>query len=433
MVRRPFLAAPLVVLASLAAASPAAHAISIDCAARPADPFGYPLPEIRADHLAQPTSAPAIAVVDSGVASVPELQGRLRAGYDVAGGDANTNDIDGHGTAVASLAAAAAGGVEGVSPASPIIPIKLFDDTGNSTPDDFVAAIERAIALGAKVINISASVPRSDVGSATAAEVKNAIDSAVSLGIPVIAATGNDGVSTVGAPASYPHVIAVGGTDRGGAPAGFSNTGSELDLVAPAVDIITAAPAVLCSTGYGSVTGTSFAAPQVAGAAALLLARHPDLEVGQLADMLRLRGVRSPAPAWSEKLGFGMLDVAASLDAPVPSSDLPEVNDTIKWAKLMPPVLTASTRTKTLFARIAPHMDPADVYRMQLKRGDRLQVRLQEPSGTRLKLSFGTAKLSPRRGTSFGERIRKTGTYFVGVAIAKSPPAGSGYALNLKR
>jgi hypothetical protein len=78
-------------------------------------------------------------------------------------------------------------------------------------------------------------------------------------------------------------------------------------------------------------------------------------------------------------------------------------------------------------------MDPSDVYRLRLKKGDRLQVRLQQPAGTKLKLSFGATKLAPTPGTTFTERIKKTGTYFVGVTIGKTPPAGSGYALSFKR
>jgi subtilisin family serine protease len=388
---------------------------------------------VHADSISIPTRAPAIAVLDSGVASVPELAGRLRPGYNVAGGDQNTNDVDGHGTAVAAIAAAAAGGVRGVSPTSPIIPIKIFDDRGNSTPEDFVAGIERAVAAKAAVINVSASAAAGDVDASTAREVRNAIYAAVSLGIPVVAATGNDGSASLGVPSAYPHVVAVGATDATGAPAPFSNTGTGLDLVAPGADIVTAAPSALCSSGYGQVSGTSFAAPYVAGAAALLLGKHPDLDVAQLTDMLRLRGVRSPAPPWSSDLGFGPLDVAAALDAPIPSPDLPEVNDDTGWAKQMPPVLSGPKRSRTVFARIAPHEDPSDVYRLRLKKGDRLRVRLQQPAGTTLRLAFGATNLAGKSGTSFTRKIKKTGTYYVGVTIKQSPPAGTGYALTLKR
>src|SRR4051794_463404 len=113
------------------------------------------LSAVKADRVSVPASAPAIAVLDSGVANVPELSGRVRSGYNVVSGDRNTNDIDGHGTAVAAIAAGATG-IRGVSPSSPIIPIKIFDDRGQATPEDFIAGIERAVAARASVINISA-------------------------------------------------------------------------------------------------------------------------------------------------------------------------------------------------------------------------------------------------------------------------------------
>lgn len=372
-------------------------------------------------------------MLDTGVADVPELRGRVRAGYNVTNDSANTNDIDGHGTAVASIAAAMAGGVRGISPSSPVIPIKVFDDRGQSGPEDLIAAIQRAIALKAGVINISASALPSDIDAASANTLKYAINAAVSLGIPVVAATGNEGSGTLDVPSAYPHVIAVGATDGAGAPASFSNTGAGLDLVAPGEEVAVAAPSVLCSTGYATVTGTSFAAPAVAGAAALLLAKHPDLDVGQVADILRLRGMRSPAPGWSLEFGFGLLDVAAIMNAPVPAADQPEVNDDIGWAKLQAAVLSAPKRKRTVSARIAPHLDPADVYRMKLKKGDRLHVALRAPAGVKLRLAFGRKALARKSGTRFDVRIPASGVYFVGVTIQKSPDAGTGYSLTLRR
>lgn len=433
MTRRPFCVAAIAALVTFGALVTSASAISVDCTGAPADPAGYEITATHADQVTVPHSTPAIAILDTGIANVPELAGRIRQGYNVATGDTSTNDIDGHGTAVASIAAAAAGGVRGISPSSPVIPIKIFDDTGASSADDFIAGIERAVNAHAGVINVSAAGAASDVGVATRRDVQDAIDAAVSLGIPVIAASGNEGDARLDVPAALAHVIAVGATDESGALASFSNTGSGLDLVAPGSNIVTAAPSVLCSGGYGTATGTSFSAPAVAGAAALLIQAHPDLDVSQLTDMLRLHGPRSAPPAWTDGLGFGMLDLPQVLNAPVPTADQPEVNDTIEWAKLQPPAMAAPKRSRTLYARIAPHQDPADVYRVKLRKGDKLQVRLRQPSGTKLKLQFGASSLAARKGTSFTQKIKKTGTYFVGVALGQSPAAGSGYALTLKR
>jgi hypothetical protein len=231
-------------------------------------------------------------------------------------------------------------------------------------------------------------------------------------------------------PAAYPHVIAVGGTDSSGAAAPFSNSGRGLDMVAPGDSVIVAAPGFLCSAGYGLVSGTSFAAPAVAGAAALLLQAHPDLDVGQLTDMLRLRGGQ---PAWTPETGFGLLDVPASLRAPVPAPDQPEVNDDIKWAKLQSAVLTTTRRSRTFSARLAPHTDPADVYRIKLRKRDRLHVGLRGYAGAGFRLSFGSKSLRAIRGSSFTRTIKTSGTYFVGVKLLESPDAGTTYKLSLKR
>jgi subtilisin family serine protease len=432
VIRRPFPVALCAALVALATSPAGAGAASVSCTDKPSSPVGYELESTHADEVAIPPAAPAIAVLDTGIANVPELSGRVRPGYNVSNGGPATNDIDGHGTSVASIAAAAAGGVRGVSPTSPVIPIKIFDDAGNSGVDDFIAGIERAISLNAGVINVSAAGDPA-IDAATKREAQDAINAAVSLGIPVVAASGNEGDPKLDVPASLAHVIAVGATTRAGVKAPFSNGGTGLDLAAPGDGIVTAAPSFLCSAGYSTATGTSFAAPLVAGAAALLLQRDPDLDVSQITDMLRLRGVRSPAPAWSDEIGFGLLNVAEALNGPVPSADLPEVNDDIKWAKLQPAVLTPTMRSKTIYPRIAPHQDPSDVYRVKLKKGDVLNIRLQQPSGTKLRLSYGGGKLASKRGTTFRQKIKKTGTYFVGVTIAKSPPSGTGYALTFRR
>ncbi|MEA2495256.1 MAG: serine protease [Thermoleophilaceae bacterium] len=410
-----------------------AYGASVRCSERPSDPAGYAVTTVRADQVAATGPVPAIAVLDTGVADVPELSGRVRPGYDVTDRSERSGDIDGHGTAVAAIAAAAAGGVRGIAPTAPILPIKIFDDAGNSSAENFLAGLERAVAQDAGVINVSAAGTPGDLDAATKASLTNAIDAAVTLGIPVIAASGNEGAGSLDVPAAFPHVIAVGATQPSGDVAPFSNFGSGLDLVAPGADIVTAAPSALCASGYGTVSGTSFAAPAVAGAAALLLQKHPGLDVSQLTDLLRLRGLRRPAPGWTIERGFGMLDVAAALAAPVPDADVAEVNDDVHWARLQSAALAPPKRTRALTARIAPHSDPSDVYRVRLNKKDRFRASLSVPSGSDLRLSFGSSKLKRVTGRTISKRITRGGTYFVGVTIARSDPAGATYRLTLKR
>src|SRR5436305_11169119 len=121
-----------------AIAAPPASAAQPQCAPKPDDPAGLAVTAVGADRVPVPATTPAIAILDSGVTDAPEFSGRLRDGLNVVTGGRNTADLDGHGSAVASVAAAAAGGVRGVSPTSPLIPIKILDARGETSADDVV-------------------------------------------------------------------------------------------------------------------------------------------------------------------------------------------------------------------------------------------------------------------------------------------------------
>jgi hypothetical protein len=78
-------------------------------------------------------------------------------------------------------------------------------------------------------------------------------------------------------------------------------------------------------------------------------------------------------------------------------------------------------------------MDPADVYRVKLKKGDRFKVTVRLPSGATAALAFGARTLARVRGGSVTLHIKRSGTYFVGLTLGKSPEAGVSYTLTLKR
>ena len=419
-------------LASMLIAAAPAEA-TVQCVPRPADPVGYQVSAVRADQVKPPATTPPIAVLDSGVSDVPELAGRLRRGANVTGGT-RTDDLDGHGTAVATVAAGQAGGVRGVSPTSPVIPITILDQRGSTSVDWITEGIKRALSLGAGVINISVSGLANAAPPRENRRLQHAIDRAVTKGVPVIVPSGNEGISELDIPARDAHVIAVGATDESNVRAPFSNSGFGLDLVAPGVGIVSAAPPVICGSGYASVEGTSFSAPAVAGAAALLKAAHPAIDTTQLIDMLRLHGLRSAPPAWNPDTGFGLLDVPAVLAAPLPPRDAPEVDDHVAWAKLRPPVLTLSRRSVTVNARVATHTDPADFFRVRLKKGDRFRATLSSP-GASLRLGFrnATKVIKTAKAGKLAMRIARTGTYYVSVRVVRTPPAGADYTLKLRR
>jgi hypothetical protein len=172
----------------------------------------------------------------------------------------------------------------------------------------------------------------------------------------------------------------------------------------------------------------------VAGAAALLKAAHPSIDTAQVTDMLRLHGPRSAAPAWNPDTGFGLLDVPAVLATPLPPPDAPEVDDDVAWAKLHPPVLKATQRSATVTARVATHTDPADVFRVRLKKGDRFGATLSSPGASlRLSVRNATRLIKTAKAGKLAMRIARAGTYYVSVRVVKTPPAGADYMLKLRR
>ncbi len=275
-----------------------------------------------------------IAVIDTGVSPHPRLEGRLSGGGDyVAGGD-GLADCDGHGTEVAGLIAAAPDpatrGGGGIAPAAQILSLRQssarFTVTGPDGRDrpageigTLAAAIERAVALGATVINISevVCVP-ADRAADAGAPLQRAVRRATGAGVVVVAAAGNaDPSGTCSGdpglrpmPALFDDVVAVAAVDGADRPAAFSVPGAWVDVAAPGVDV---RPSV---TGAGSslLSGTSYAAPVVSGVAALLRERFPSLTPEQIADRIRATA-RHPARGRDDRVGFGVVDPTAALTA----------------------------------------------------------------------------------------------------------------------
>ncbi len=166
-------------------------------------------------------------------------------------------------------------GVVGIAPLAKVMPVKVLDSTGSGSDANIAVGIDWARTHGAKVINLSLG------GTFDDPVLADAVANAITSGIVVVAAAGNDGTDTVGFPASYPGVIAVGATDHTGALTSFSSYGPRIDVVAPGLDITSTA---LGSTeAYAADSGTSFSSPIVAGVAALMRGKHPAWTQAQVA------------------------------------------------------------------------------------------------------------------------------------------------------
>jgi subtilisin family serine protease len=259
--------------------------------------------------------------------------------------------------------------------------------------------------------------------------------------VVVIAPSGNEGATKLDIPASYPHVLSVGATDESGLRADFSNSGFGLDMAAPGADIWSAAPTSVCPSGYTYSSGTSFAAPAVSGAAALLAALRPDLDASQVIEMLRRGAGQS---AWSPGLGFGLLNIPAVLAAPVPPAQPREVDDDVYWVKRAPLSLSPKRRRTSVDGSVAARLDPTDVYPVQLRAGDILRASVNS-AGAPLRLGLwdrrtGSFDITDGRlqhrvssGPVLRRRVRKGGTYYVSVAAPAKSPVTTPYKLSLSR
>ncbi|MFE3188655.1 type VII secretion-associated serine protease mycosin [Nocardia sp. NPDC059240] len=310
-----------------------------------------------------------VAVIDTGVSPHPRLPGLIPDGDYVAAGGDGTEDCDAHGTIVAGLIGAAQAegqGFAGVAPEARIMTIRqtsaLYQTKGagkEKGPDDMpdgygkisalASAVRRAADAGARVINISlVACPTSEPTSADMGALGAAVQyAAVEKDVVIVAAAGNtdtckasnpgldplhpnddpwDHVSSYVVPAWWDaYVLSVGSVDAIGQPSKFSVPGPWMGVAAPGENIISLDPrntglTTAKVTNQGQVTpysGTSFAAPQVSGVAALVRSRFPDLRAADVIKRIEATA-HAPGEGWNPYIGYGTVDPVAALTEQVP-------------------------------------------------------------------------------------------------------------------
>jgi stage II sporulation protein D len=425
-----------------------------------------------------------VGIVDTGIdQSHPEFAGRIALARSFVGGSAD--DEIGHGTFVAGEIAAATGngqGIAGIALPAKLIVAKVVGSDQTIDPGVEAQAIRWEVDHGAKVINLSLGAVRDpldltlDTYSSTEAA---AIRYATQHGVLVVAAVGNgdDSPSTpwlfADWPSALPHVLGVGAFGQDGNVPPFSNRDSAfVDLVAPGVGILSTFPRALTAQrpgcadqGYSDCAGhdyrdgagTSFAAPQVTAAAALLLAVDPSLTPDQLSTLLE-RSADDVTPATGcphcavgrdALSGRGSLDIAAALQnvsaGAVPTADSMEPNDD---AGQLAPRLWG--RASAVHATIDFWDDPVDVYSVRMSVGRKLSVGLHGPGVRGLQLVLwkpgtvhvsGTSSLVSRQRVfqslhagptqSFQYRAAVSGWY--DVEVKETSPGAGAYTLHVAK
>lgn len=242
-----------------------------------------------------------IAILDTGIDQDHEdLKAKIVANRNFTT-SRTVDDRYGHGTHVAGIAAAITNngrGVAGVGFDTSLMNVKVLGDNGSGQYSWIANGIIWATDNGAHVINMSLG------GSSTSSTLEEAVKYAWGKGVVLVAAAGNDNTSTPTYPAYYEECIAVAATDQNDAKASFSNYGSWVDIAAPGVSIYSTLPNHPNRIGvrnYGSLSGTSMAAPHVAGVAALVKARYSTWSNAQIRD--RLLASVDPTTGFNPPLG----------------------------------------------------------------------------------------------------------------------------------
>jgi hypothetical protein len=278
-----------------------------DRAAQNEVPFGdnmLPFLGVTGDH-SQWGKGVTIAVLDSGVAADATFGSLGRVRYlDIGQGLLGNGEGDGHGTAVAGLAAGQSPDAMGVSPASDILSIKVTGADGTSDLFTLAKGIQKAVDAGSPVVIISlGSYQNSSV-------LTTAIDYASARGVVIVAASGNDQAAQMTWPAADPRVVSVGAVDASEQQATFSNSGEGLKFTAPGYGINTA-----WLNGERVVfDGTSASAPIVAGGVAAMLSENPGMTAVQAVEILQLYSSDGGAPGADPAYGSGILNLGWAMN-----------------------------------------------------------------------------------------------------------------------
>jgi flagellar hook assembly protein FlgD len=283
-----------------------------------------------------------IAVIDSGVDSNhPDLVDQLLAGTNTTnqGSGANdTDDIQGHGTHVAGIAAGATNngvGTAGVCPECKILPIRAMFNDGTGDSFDVIEGINWVTQWADNnptkkvIINMSLGF------TAKVSALETAINNAYNKGIILFASSGNDGKAVLRYPAAYPNVIGIGSTTSANVKSSFSNMGTYVDVTAPGTAIL----ATTNDGAYGYKQGTSMATPNAAGVAGLIWSKRTDLTNYQLEWLLKASSKKASGQTKRDNnFGHGIVDAYAAITA---SGD--KFNSSIAGSTVSLPTLSTAT------------------------------------------------------------------------------------------
>ena len=225
-------------------------------------------------------------VVDSGIdPSNTDFEGRVTSGYDAVQDGLGSGDCNGHGTHVAGTIGSK---TFGVAKKTTLIPVRVLDCAGSGYNSSVIAGLNW---IAGNYVPGEAAVVNMSLGGEASSALDEAVENLISRGITVVVAAGNDNVDACNySPARTPAAITVGATNTDDSRASYSNFGSCLDIFAPGTSI----PSTWLGVNYYAIlSGTSMAAPHVAGVIVRFLSQYPGLSPAQVTNSIKTSSTKN--------------------------------------------------------------------------------------------------------------------------------------------
>ena len=225
-------------------------------------------------------------VVDSGIdPSNTDFEGRVTTGYDAVQDGLGSGDCDGHGTHVAGTIGSK---TFGVAKKTTLIPVRVLDCAGAGLYSTVISGLNW---IAGNYIPGEAAVVNMSLGGPASSTLDEAVNNLISKGLSVVVAAGNDNLNACDySPARTPDAITVGATNTDDSRASYSNFGSCLDIFAPGTSI----PSTWLGVNYYAIlSGTSMAAPHVAGVIVRFLGQYPGLSPVQVTKSIKTSSTKN--------------------------------------------------------------------------------------------------------------------------------------------
>lgn len=334
-----------------------------------------------------------VAVIDTGIdRNHPDLKGKILSSKNTVN-PISPGMADSHGTHVAGIISAKKDngiGGYGVAPDADILSIDVFDRGWGASDFAIAEGIMEAVRSGAKVINMSLGGPM------PSPVIEEAVKFAVARNVVIVAAAGNDASDWTNYPAGYEGVISVGSTNKYKKLSSYSSYGPSVDVVAPGEEVYSTIYEPEKLSSFRKMSGTSMASPVVAGAAALLLSKNPNLTPAQVEYILEHTADDLGEKGFDVKFGNGLVNPIKALQ--FDTKKLPALaNKKLTEKEIFGAAKSVKVDNQALFTDAITKPYEEKWIKFNVKKGDNIQAVLSGASKYDYKMMMRFTSSSTKR------------------------------------